>query len=73
MYTACILQYAICCNFVPSITTASKQQLCDISSTFFPKSGTRGGFRDRPTADRQSVACGQHDTRHTAYFARRDI
>ena len=44
MYTAYILQYAICCNFVPSITTASTQQLCDILSTFFPKTGMRGGF-----------------------------
>ena len=44
MYTAYIFQYAICCIFVPSIKTASTQQLRDISSAFVLETGMRGGF-----------------------------
>ena len=71
MFTAYILQYAICCIFVPSIKTASTQQLCDISSAFVLETGMRGGFWDRPTAGRQYEDCGQHDTRHKACFCSR--
>ena len=44
MYTAYILQNAICCIFVPSIKTASTQQQCNISYAFVLETGMRGGF-----------------------------
>jgi hypothetical protein len=48
MYTVYILQYAICCIFVPSIMMACTQQLCDISSTFIPKTGMKVAFDIAP-------------------------